>query len=109
MQKLFNEILRTGNFPDKLKLADITSVFKKNSPIEKKNYRLVSVLLVVSKIYERIMQKQITLFAEVLLSPYLCGYRKGLSTQRELLSLIERWKRILDEKGYRGAVLMDLS
>ena len=50
LQKLFNEILRKGNFLDKLKLADITPVFKKNNPLEKENYRPVSVLPVVSKI-----------------------------------------------------------
>ena len=55
LQKLFNEILRTGNFPDKLKLADITQVFKKNNPLEKEDYRPVSVLPAVSKIFERIM------------------------------------------------------
>ena len=40
---------------------------------------------------------------------YLCGCRKGFRTQYALLSLIERWKKILDEKGFGGAVLMDLS
>ena len=88
LQKLFNEILRTGNFPDKLNLADITLVFKKNIPLDKENYRPVSVLPVVSKIFERIMQKQVTLFTEKLLSPYLCGYKKGFSTQQTLISLI---------------------
>ena len=80
LQKLFNNILRTGNFPDKLKLTYITPVFKKNKPLEKENYMPVSVLPVVSKIFERIMQKQITLFTEKPLSPYLCGYRKSFST-----------------------------
>ena len=62
LQKLFNKILRTGNFPFKLKLADITPVFKKNNPLEKGNYIPASVLPVVSKIFERIMQKQVTIF-----------------------------------------------
>ena len=66
MQKLFNKILKTGNFPDKLKLADITPVFSKNNPLEKENYRPVSVLRVVSKIFERTMQKQVTLFTKKL-------------------------------------------
>ena len=80
LQKLYNNILRTGNFPDKLKLTYITPAFKKNKPLEKENYMPVSVLPVVSKIFERIMQKQITLFTEKPLSPYLCGYRKSFST-----------------------------
>ena len=43
------------------------------------------------------------------MSPYLCDYRKGFSTQQALLSLIEKWKNSLDKKGYGRAVLMDFS
>ena len=86
LQNLFNKILRTGNFSDKLKLADITQVFKTNNPFEKEGYRPVSVLPIVSKIFERIMQKQVTLFTEKLLSPYLCGYRKDLSKAFDTLN-----------------------
>ena len=50
-----------------------------------------------------------SLHVEEYLSPYLCGYRKGFSTQQALLSLLERWKNVLDKKGYGGAVVMDLS
>ena len=42
-------------------------------------------------------------------SPYLCGYRKGFSTQQALISLIEKWKTNLDKKDYREAIFMDLS
>ena len=42
-------------------------------------------------------------------STFLCGYRKGFSTQQALLLLIERWKNILDQNGYSGGILMDLS
>ena len=43
------------------------------------------------------------------LSPYLCGYRKGFSTQTALSFLIEKWKKIVDNKGYGAGILMDLS
>ena len=43
------------------------------------------------------------------LSPYLCGYRKGYSTEHALVSLIEKWKVSRDKEGYTGAILMDLS
>ena len=39
----------------------------------------------------------------------MCGYRKGYSTQHALLILLEKWRAILDKKGYAGAILMDLS
>ena len=59
LHNLFNECLITGNFPDNLKLADITPVFKKKDPFNKENYGPVSVLPSISKIFEKLMQKQI--------------------------------------------------
>ena len=54
-----NEIITQKCFSNNLKLADVTPVFKKEDASLLKNYRPVSVLPVVSEIYERIMQKQI--------------------------------------------------
>ena len=55
------------------------------------------------------MQKQINNYITNYLSPYLCGYRKGYNTQQALVSLIEKWKKISENKGFASAVLMDLS
>ena len=49
-----------------------------------------------------IMHKQRSLPVDNVLSPHLYGYRKGFSTQQALLSLMEKWKNILDKKGYGG-------
>ena len=97
------------SFPSKLKLADITPIFKTGDATCAKNYRPISVLPVVSKVFERIMQKQIFSHVDKYLSPFLCGYRKGFSTQYALIELIEKWKKMIDNHGYCGAVLMDLS
>ena len=56
------EILLNKNFPENLKLVDVTPIFKKKDNIFVENCRPVSVLPTVSKIFERIMQKQITDF-----------------------------------------------
>ena len=104
-----SEILQNFHFPSKLKLADITPVYKKKDPTLVENYRPVSVLPSVSKIFERTIQKQFSSYVDEFLSPFLCGYRKGFNTQYALLSLIEKWKKELDNKGYAGAILMDLS
>ena len=98
-QKLFNEPSRIGSFPDKLKLADIALVFKKNNTLEKENYRPVSVLPVVSKIFERIMQKQVTPFTEKRLSLYLCGHKKGFSTQQASIHWLKNGKKNWNKKG----------
>ena len=104
-----NEVLKDLKFASGLKLADTVPVFKKDDSTLVKNYRPVSFLPVISKVFERIMLNQITAYMNEYLSPHLCGYRKGFSTQTALPSLIKKWKQILDGKGYRAAVLMDLS
>ena len=63
----------------------------------------------VSKVFERLIQKQLLSHIDSYLSPYLCGYRKGYSAQNALIHLIEKWRKTLDSKGYAVAVLMDLS
>ena len=97
------------NFANGLKLADIVLVFKKDDSTLVKNYRPVSLLPIISKIFERIMLNQVTAYMNEYLSPHLCGYRKGFSMQTILSSLTEKWKQVLDSKGYGAAVLMDLS
>ena len=68
-----------------------------------------SVLPTTSKIFEQKMRKEISDYIGKFLSPFLCGYRKGFSTQYALLTLIERWKFCVDKQGFAGALLMDLS
>ena len=58
-----------------------------NDTLDKMNYGPVSVSPAVSKIFERIMQKQINNFVISFLSPYLCDYRKCFDTQQALLTL----------------------
>ena len=77
LHKLFNDSIEKSDFPQNLKLVEIRPVYKNNDPLDKTNYRPVSILPVVSKTFERIMQKQINDFIISFLSPYLCGYRKG--------------------------------
>ena len=72
-----------------MKLADINPIYKNNDASDKTSYRPVSVLPVISKTFERIMQKHSNDFIISFLSPYLCGYKKGFNTQQMLLTLVE--------------------
>ena len=78
--RVINNGIRTSQFPNDLKLADVTPIFKKVDSSDVKNYRPISVLPVMSKVFERILQKQITEYIDKFMSPYLCGFRKGFST-----------------------------
>ena len=71
-------------FPNELKKADVTTIFKRDDPTKAKDYRPVSVLPVASKVFEKIMHKQISEYINHFLSPYLCGYRKGFSTKTHM-------------------------
>ena len=98
LQLLFNNAISNSEFLQNLKLADFTPVFQKKDPLDKTNYRPTRVLPPVSKMFESLMQKQINEHTKNKLSPYLRGYRTNFSTQYALLSLIDRWKKILDDK-----------
>ena len=83
-------------------------VFKKNSPLNKENYRPISNLPFISKIFKNLMQDQINLHIKYFLLPHLCGYRKGFNSEYALIFLTERWQTFLDNKGYGDVVLMNL-
>ena len=51
-------------FPDSLKLADITPVHKKDETTNKENYRPVSVLPLISKIFERVIYDKLSEYLE---------------------------------------------
>ena len=90
-------------------MADITPVHKKDDTTNKSNYRPISGLPSGSKIFERIIQRQIGHYMEAFLSPYLCGYRHVYRVQHALIVLLEKLRVSLDNKGYGGAILMDFS
>ena len=107
--KIYNDSNTNLNFPDPLKQADITPSHKKGDTTNKENYRPVSILPSVSKIFERNMFDQISGYIDKYLSPYLCGFRKGYSTQHSLIVMLEKWRKALDNGKLAGALLTDLS
>ena len=96
------EILLNKDCPENLKLADVTPIFERKDKTFGENCRPVSVLPTVYKIFEQIMQKQITGYMGKFLSPFLFRYRKGFNAQYALLSLIESWRLCLDKQAFTG-------
>ena len=73
---IINDCIEKGIFPDDLKLADVSPIFKKEDSFKKENYRPVSILPHMSKVFERILYKQIDTFMTIKFSLYLRGFRK---------------------------------
>ena len=91
-----------------MKLADVIPVFKNNERSIKENYRPVTILLIFSKTFEKILHDQILAYFVNILSQNQCDFRKGYSSQHCLIALIEKWKKSLNSKGTFGALLTDL-
>ena len=105
----FNECVDKGVFPSILKNANITPVFKKGFRGSKDNYRPVSILPIISKIFEKLLSKQIIIYMDKFLSKYQCGFRKGYNAQHCPLAMTEKWKKAVDNGNVFGALLTDLS
>ena len=106
---LINNRANDCSWPVQLGSASITPAHKKSSRTDKDNYRPISALPSVSKIFEKLLHDQLSKYMEDKLSPLLCGFRKKYSTQHALLQMTERWRHSLDNSGATAAVLMDLS
>ena len=106
--KILNNSILNCTFPASLKMADITPAHKNDEMTAKENYRPISILPSVSKIFERTMYDQIYEYMNTHLSQYL-GFRKGYSTQYCLIVMLEKWKKALDKRDLAGALLTDLS
>ena len=93
----FNKSLENSKFPNCLKLANITPVFKKGARTSKNSYRPVSIIPVFSKIFERLLSSQFLEFFDNILSKFQCGlrFRKGYGNPHCLLLMLEIWKKLL--------------
>ena len=54
----------TGIFPGSLKIENITPIFKKDDPLDKSNYRQVSIMVLLSNVYKQIIYNQLSQHSE---------------------------------------------
>ena len=94
-----------------LKLADVVPIFKKNDILNKMNYRPISVLSCISKIFEKLLISQLRMYFDDIFSQYLSGHRASYGCQDVLLHVINTCicKKALDYGNVCMALLTDLS
>ena len=109
IQSLINKCIDTCTFPNALKLADVVSIFKKNDMLNKMNYRPISILSCISKIFEKLLISQLRIYFDDIFSQYLSGYRASYGCQDVLLHFINICKKALDDGNVCMALLTDLS
>ena len=106
-----NQSLMTGIFPKSLKIAKISPIYKKENPHIADNYRPISLLPVISKIFEKVVFIQVyDYFVEnKLLYDSQYGFRKRHSTELAALEFIDKIATHLDQGKLPLAIFLDLS
>ena len=97
-------------FPSIFKKARVKPLFKKGSRLDVGNYRPVSILPVLSKVFERAVNDQLNTYLSRrgLLYNFQSGFRKGYSTDTCLMNLNDYIKTQTSNGNYTGMILIDL-
>ena len=94
---LRNQSFHDGIFPDKLKLAKDIPIYKSESTMELKYYRLISVLIIFSKIFERLMYYKLIRFLD----------KYNILDQHALMTLVDTITKSLDNGDMVIGVFID--
>ena len=111
LTKILNKGYETNTFPNNMKKALIKAIHKKGNPDDISNYRPISILPTLSKIFERAAVDQLMTHLEdnKLLSENQHAYRKNHSTVTCLAEVINYVHRLIDKKKYTAIASLDLS
>ena len=105
----FWQCIDSSTFPMTMKMTKIFLVYKKLDNVFKENHRAVNLLIMFSKLFERLMGEQLTNHFENILNPLVSAYRKGYNCQHVILHLTEYWRKALDDNKYIRTIVMCLS
>ena len=111
LAELFNLCVHAGKFPKIFKTATVTPVFKKGARDRISNYRPISILSNLSKIFECLMFSRISSFFHNngLLSDNQFGFRKGKNTELACISLVDRVIPAIENNEYAICIFLDFS
>ena len=111
LMNIFSLSLKKGIFPEKMKIAKVSPIFKKGDKSILSNYRPISVLPCFSKILERIMYNRLYAYLaenNILFNKQF-GFRAGHSSEHALLELIDQISDSFNDKSYFLGIFIDLS
>ena len=92
LSRLFNCCIRGGYYPGCFKVARVVPIFKGEDPTDFANYRPVSILPVLSQVFERVLRTRLVAFLDRwgVLTPGQYGFRAGHSTTMAVLDMVEK-------------------
>ena len=106
---LVNKSIATGEFPSQLKIAKVLPIFKGGDKSDPSNYRPISILPTVSKIFEKHINKHLMAYLNKyrLIHEHQSGFRQRHSCQTALVKLIDEWIKCIDKGEMIGARFID--
>ena len=106
---LINEAVKQCVFPQILKKGIITPIFKDGDNKQVSNYRPITVLPLLSKIFERYIASRLTTYFDKysIISPQQYGFQKGRSTTDAMINLTEHIYSALNDRQHNCTVLID--
>ena len=110
LTKIFNSFLQQGIFPEDLKNATISPIYKNGDKSDCSNYRPISVLSNVAKILEKIVYNQLISYINEnnILTNSQFGFRKFHSTTTSFLKSTNKWLLNIDKGLINGVLFLDL-
>ena len=96
-------------WPCQWKLSNVTPVHKKDDETSKTNYRPISVLSVIPKVFEKLQFDQLYSIFTPVFSDNMSGFLRGHSCCSALLKLTDDWRQALDNKKDVAVIAIDLS
>ena len=110
LTEIFNKSLSTGSYPDDWKMAKVMPIYKHGRITELSNYRPISIISIVAKIFGRIVHDQFYsyLINNELLSEYQSGFRPTYSTVTALLETTHNRCVNIDKGLLNGVIFIDL-
>ena len=108
--KLMNHCISKNEFPSQWKIARVTPIFKnQGQKDDKSNYRPISVLPILSKVYEKHIHESLYEYCNKnnILHNLQSGFRKGYSTESALIRIIDQMLFDLDSNKISGLVFVD--
>ena len=111
LSKLMNNCIKNGVFPDSLKIANVIPVFKSGERDVLSNYRPISILPCISKVFEKIISKRLTDYFNTIGIPSKnqFGFQKNSSTFMAIASVMEEISASVDSKTFSIGVFIDLA
>ncbi|CAM1312392.1 Uncharacterised protein r2_g2279 [Pycnogonum litorale] len=111
LTRLFELIINTGEFPDKMKIAKVTPIYKSGDPTSTSNYRPISVLPPLSKIFEKLLLSRLSSFFDkyCLLNKNQFGFRRSLSTEHSLINVTEMLRNSIQKNSTAIGTFIDFS